>query len=93
MMEKYAYFRAHLFLPGKYGCGDMKKLVMDPGEAETTRDYDERISFEFTQESISQHFCDSRCMSMEGYIVKTSTAEYIKLYQEGLLQLISEADA
>ena len=45
----------------------------------------ERISFEVTQEIVSQHFGDSRDMSVEGSSVKKFTSEDIKLYQKGLL--------
>ena len=38
---------------------------------------------------MSQHFSDSCDMYMEGFSIKTFTAENIKLYQEGLLQLLS----
>ena len=42
---------------------------------------------------MSQNFGDSCDMSMEGSSVKTFTTEDINLHQEGLLKLLSEADA
>ena len=51
----------------------------------------ERISFEVTQEIVSQHFGDSRDMSVEGSSVKKFTSEDIKLYQKGLLWLLYKA--
>ncbi len=60
MLEKYAYHRAHFVLLGKYECGALRKSAVEPGDAETTRDYAERLSFEFTQEIMSQHFGYSR---------------------------------
>jgi hypothetical protein len=88
-----AYHCAHFVLLGKYKCGALQKLALEPGDAETTRDYAERLTFEFEQEIMSQHFGDSRDMSMEGSSVKTFTAEDIKLFQEGLVPLLSEAEA
>jgi hypothetical protein len=93
MLEKYAYHRAHFVLLGKYECGALRKSALEPGDAETTRDYAERLSFEFTQEIMSQHFGDSRDMSMEGSSVKTFTEEDIRAYRDGLLQLLNETDA
>ena len=93
LLEKYAYHRAHFVLLGKYETGALRKLALKPGDAETTRDYAERLCFEFTQEIMSQHFGDSRDMSMEGSSVRTFKADEIKSYQEGSLLELSSADA
>jgi hypothetical protein len=93
LLEKYAYHRAHFVLLGKYETGASRKSALTPGDAETTRDYAERLSFEFTQEIMSQHFGDSRDMSMEGSSARTFRAEAIELFQKGLLEVLGDADA
>ena len=50
MLEKDAYHRAHFVLLGKYKMVALQKLALMPGDVETTRDYAERLSFEFMPE-------------------------------------------
>jgi hypothetical protein len=93
LLEKYAYHRAHFVLLGKYETGALRKSALTPGDAETTRDYAERLTFEFTQEIMSQHFGDSRDMSMEGSSVRTFLEEDIKAFKEGVLEVLSVVDS
>jgi hypothetical protein len=93
VLEKYAYHRAHFVFLGKYKTGVLQKSALMLGDTETTRDYAKRLSFEFTQEIMSQHFGDSSDMSMEGLSVCTFKAEDIKSFQEGPLEVLSMANA
>ena len=93
MLEKYAYHRAHFVLLGKFETGALRKIALQPGDAETTRDYAERLTFEFTQEIMSQHFGDSRDMSLEGSTARTFKAEDIESFKQGLLVSLTESDA
>jgi hypothetical protein len=92
LLEKYAYHRAHFVLLGKFETGALRKLALGPGDAETTRDYAERLTFEFTQEIMSQHFGDSRDMSLEGSTARTFKAEDIESFQQGLLVELTQSD-
>lgn len=65
MLETCAYQWAHFLLLGKYKCGALQKLVLETGDAKTTRYYAEGLSFEFNQEIMSQYFGDSRDMFMD----------------------------
>jgi hypothetical protein len=87
------YHRAHFVLQGKYKTGPLRKEALTPGDVETMRDYAERLSFEFNQEIISQHFGDSGDMSIEGSSNKTFKAEDIESFENGLLEVLGEADA
>mgnify|MGYP000650705678 CR=1 FL=1 len=66
MLEKYAYHRPCFILLGKYETGADRKAALKPGDAETHRDYAERLLFEFMNEIMSEHFGNSRSLSMEG---------------------------
>ena len=76
MLNKYAYHLPHVILLGKNECSKIRKESLKIGDVETIRDYAERLSFDFDNEIMSQHFGNSLSLSMEGvfvrYIQKTS---------------------
>ena len=69
MLEKYAYHLPHVILLGKNECSKIRKESLKIGDVETIRDYAERLSFDFDNEIMSQHFGNSLSLSMEGVFV------------------------
>ena len=55
MLNKYAYHLPHVILLGKNECSKIRKDSLKVGDIETTRDYAERLSFDFDNEIMSQH--------------------------------------
>ena len=81
MLDKYAYHRHHVILLGKYETAEDRKKALRPGDVETTRDYAERLSFEFNNEIMSQHFGNSLSLSIEGASVRFFKKKDIDSYQ------------
>jgi hypothetical protein len=81
-LEKYAYHRPHFMLLGKHETGLDRKNALRPGDIDTTRDYAERLAFEFNDEIMSEGFGNSRSLSMEGCSVRFFPKEAIELYGE-----------
>jgi hypothetical protein len=69
---------------GKYKTGAHQKAALKPGDSETHRDYAERLLFEFINEIMSEHFGNSRPLSMEGSTARFFPVEIAELYCEGL---------
>ena len=69
-LQKYKYHLPHIIMLGKYQTGKDRKAALQPGDIDTTRDYAERLQFEFANEIMSQHFGNSRTLSMEGSSVR-----------------------
>jgi hypothetical protein len=90
MLEKYAYHRPCFILLGKYETGADRKAALKPGDAETHRDYAERLLFEFMNEIMSEHFGNSRSLSMEGSTARFFPAEIAEIYREGLRAIQQE---
>jgi hypothetical protein len=93
MLEKYAYHRPHFILLGKYETGADRKSALRPGDAETHRDYAERLLFEFTNEIMSEHFGNSRSLSMEGSTVRFFPAQLAEIYCEGMPAVLQDHTA
>jgi hypothetical protein len=93
MLEKYAYHRPHYILLGKYETGADRKSALRPGDAETHRDYAERLLFEFTNEIMSEHFGNSRSLSMEGSTVRFFPAQLAEIYREGMPAVLQDHTA
>jgi hypothetical protein len=92
MLEKYTYHRPHYVLLGKYETRKDRKNALRPGDADTTRDYAEALQFEFTNEIMSEHFGNSRALSMEGSAIRTFILAAIASYRQGLPENYSSED-
>ena len=66
MLDKYALHINFVILLGKNEVGKTRRLSLQPGDVETTRDYAERLSFKHNQEIMSTNFGNSTSISMEG---------------------------
>ena len=68
MLYKYAFHRPHVMILGKNSTGraQMSHFKQTPNAVKTIRDYAERLKFELNQEIQSEHFGNSRTLSIEG---------------------------
>ena len=80
MLNKYAYHLPHVILLGKKEATLHRKLSLKPGDIETTRDYSDRLSFDFKHEFMSTHFGNSASLSMEGVCVRHYKKDVIDLH-------------
>ena len=55
-----------IFFLGKYGTKKDRNFYLLIGDVETTRDYAERLKFEFDNEIMSEHFGNYWSLSIEG---------------------------
>ena len=80
MLDKYAYHLPHVILLGKREATIHRKLSLKPVDIETTRDYAERLSFDFNYEIMSTNFGNYVSLSMEGVYVKLYKKDIIDFY-------------
>ena len=71
-LDVYAYHRPHCQILGKSECGTLRHLAFlsKATSIKTIRDYSERLNATFDQEIQSEHFGNSRSLSIEGCAVE-----------------------
>jgi hypothetical protein len=71
-LDGYAYHRPHFQILGKSECGALRHLAFlsKAQNIKTIRDYSERLNAAFDQEIQSEHFGNSRSLSIEGSAVE-----------------------
>ena len=66
IMDRYAYHQIPFFLLGKMKRQSTEILLSNFGDIETTRDYAERLKFEFDNEIMPEHFGNYWSLSIKG---------------------------
>jgi hypothetical protein len=86
-LKKYSYHRPHVIILVKKHCGAMRMEAFKNTSVKTRRDYAERLSAAFDLEIQSEHFGNSRSLSMEGSSVEFHIADLLKEYKAGNLDV------